>query len=113
MCLDPLTRNTSAEDCANQQAQYDAEQNDYHVGIQARICSPDSLNDAAQNECPGWDSTPSTIDGCTQSMFDEGECSDFDTCGHYLNITSTTSTSVACGYYTTSSGAVWMVQNFY
>jgi hypothetical protein len=113
VCLPPLARNTEGEDCANQQAQYDYENDTFHGGIRAKICSPPALNNAAQNECPGYPSVASTIGLCNQQMFDEGECDDFEVCGHYINMTDERSQSVSCGYYETPSGDVWMVENFY
>jgi hypothetical protein len=46
-------------------------------------------------------------------MFDEGYCEDFQACGHFINMTDERAESVACGYYETPEGDVWMVQNFY
>ncbi len=112
-CLEPVARHTEGEECANQQAQYDYENDTYHGGIRAKICSPGSLNNAAQNECPGYRSVESTIGLCHQQMFDEGSCADFEACGHYLNMMDESAKSVACGYYETPSGDVWMVENFY
>lgn len=113
LCLAPLDRNTEGEDCANQQAQYDFEQDSAHAGIRADICSPQALNNAAQNECPGYPSIESTIGLCNQQMFDEGDCDDFAACGHFLNMTDEDARSVSCGYYETPSGDVWMIENFY
>lgn len=113
LCLTPLTRNTEGEGCASEQAQYDYENDSYHAGIRAKICSPERLNNAAQNECPGYPSVASTIGLCNQQMFDEGFCEDFEACGHYINMMDPDTESVACGYYETPSGDVWMVENFY
>jgi len=54
------------------------------------------------------------IDGCLQVMWDEGpEDGDPGTVnGHYLSMSSTSFTQVACGFYTTPGGQVWGVQNF-
>ncbi|HXS19118.1 MAG TPA: CAP domain-containing protein, partial [Polyangiaceae bacterium] len=113
ICLPPLTRHTEGEDCASQQAQYDYENDTFHGGIRAKICSPPALNNAAQNECPDYPSVTSTIGLCHQQMFDEGECDDFEVCGHYINMMDERTESVSCGYYETPSGNVWMVENFY
>ena len=116
-CLPPLERYTAAESCANQHAQYDFEHNSPHAGIIAGICSP---GNGGQNECPGWGSTTQIINGCLQAMYDEGppptnsctgQC--FQDHGHFLNMTDPNATRVACGFYTTPSGAVWGVQNFF
>ena len=45
-------------------------------------------------------------------MWDEGPGEDFQTHGHYINMTSEDYTRAACGFYTTSSGGVWAVQDF-
>ncbi len=117
VCLGPLARNTAAEACANQQAQYDSQTGTAHSGFSDGICSP---NGTAQNECPGWRSAAQTISQCIQSMFDEGpppttSCTEscFQTYGHFINMTNTRYTSVACGFYTTSAGEVWQVQNYF
>jgi hypothetical protein len=117
VCLGPLARNTAAEACANQQAQYDSETGTAHSGFSDGICSP---NGTAQNECPGWRTVEQTISRCIQSMFGEGPpptatCtgSCYQTYGHYINMTNTRYTSVACGFYTTAAGEVWQVQNYF
>ena len=117
VCLGSLARNTAGEACANQEAQYDSQTGMAHSGFVNRICSPTGL---AQNECPGWSTAEETVSHCMQDMFNEGPppstpCtgSCFETYGHFLNMTSTRYTSVACGFYTTASGEVWQVQNFF
>jgi hypothetical protein len=80
-----------------------------HAAFMARICSGGS----AQNECPGWPSVSATISGCLQQMWDEGP-GDFygpPPHGHYINMSSTSLTMVACGF-STGSGGVYAVQNF-
>lgn len=113
MCVGPVARYTEGEACADQQAQYDYENDSAHAGIRDEICSPVDLNNAAQNECPGYPSVASTIGLCHQQMFDEGYCDDFSACGHFINMTDEDAESVACGYYETPEGDVWMVENFY
>jgi uncharacterized protein YkwD len=117
VCLGPLARNTAGETCANQQAQYDSQSGTAHSGFTGNICTP---RGSAQNECPGWRSVAQTISGCMLDMFDEGppptspctgDC--FTTYGHFINMTNTRYTSVACGFYTTASGQVWQVQNYF
>jgi hypothetical protein len=46
-------------------------------------------------------------------MFDEGPGEPYSAHGHYINMTSTSYSQVACGFYVTSDGSVWIVQNFY
>ena len=38
--------------------------------------------------------------------------SDISTHGHYINMSSTQYTQVACGFYTLSDGQVWATQDF-
>ncbi len=52
------------------------------------------------------------IDGCLQSMWDEGPGTIYEDHGHYINMSSTSYEKMACGFYRTSGGAVWSVQNF-
>jgi hypothetical protein len=118
VCLPPLARWTAGEACADQDSQYDSQQNTAHAGANANICDWGN----GQDECPDWTkSTPeSVIDGCLLMMFQEGpppsgSCtgSCFSTHGHYINMTGTGyKNGVACGFYTTSAGAVWAAQNF-
>jgi hypothetical protein len=117
VCLPPLPRWTAGESCANRDAEYDAQQNTAHAGFSARLCGSGN----AQDECPNWGgSYASVIDRCLQSMFDEGPpptatCtgSCYQSHGHYINMTGTKYRSgVACGFYTTSGGKIWAVQNF-
>jgi hypothetical protein len=106
--LPPLTRWTDAEACANQQATYDSTHTP-HAAFTGQICSPTG---SGQNECPGWVSTAQVISQCLQSMWDEGPGQPFSAHGHYLNMSSTAFTRVACGFYTDPTGRVWAVQNF-
>ena len=103
-CLPPLERWHEGESCADQQAAYDAENNTSHGGFNAGICSPRGM---AQNECPGWGSWPRVISGCLQMMWDEGPGQPFSEHGHYINMSNTSYTRVACG-----AGGGWFVQNF-
>jgi hypothetical protein len=114
-CLPALARSTDGEACADQMAEYDAAKNTAHAGYTDKICKPSG----AQNSCPGYSSNNQVISLCLQQMWDEGppptnpcdgDC--FQEYGHFINMTSTSSTKVACGFYTTSAGKVWAVQNF-
>jgi len=114
-CLPALARSTDGEACADQMAEYDAAKNTAHAGYSDKICQPSG----AQNSCPGYSSNNQVISLCMQQMWDEGPpptnpCNDecFHTYGHFINMTSTSSKKVACGFYTTSAGKVWAVQNF-
>lgn len=105
VCLPPLQRWTEGESCANQHVAYDRARSSPHAGFNAQICSPGGW---AQNECLGG-----AVNGCMQSMFNEGPppspCD--DSCywqhGHYINMTNTSYTRVACGF-----DGNWAVQNF-
>lgn len=104
--LPPYERWTEGESCASQEAQSDAASQIPHGAF-------GQCNEAAQNECPGWPGKPEDmITGCLQMMWDEGPGQDFSKHGHYLNMSSTQFTAVACGFHTTASGEVWSVQNF-
>ena len=46
-----------------------------------------------------------------QAMWDEGPGEPFSAHGHYINMSSTTYTRVACGFSSSGSG-VWSNQNF-
>jgi hypothetical protein len=114
-CLPALTRRTDGEACANQMAEYDANQNSAHAGAIAKICQPGG----SQNECPGYSSNSQVIGLCMQQMWDEGppptasctgDC--YETHGHFINMTDPSVTKVACGFFTTSAGKVWAAQNF-
>jgi hypothetical protein len=108
--LPPLMRWRDGEACANQMAQYDSEHPDRaHAGFIDGICS----GGRAQNECPGCGSIEQTVSGCLQQMWDEGP-GDFygpPPHGHYINMSSTSHTMVACGFYDGPSG-VYAAQNF-
>ena len=104
--LPPYQRWTDEEACADGEAKRDAEANRPHGSF-------GSCGERAQNTCPGWSGTPESMIGpCLQLMWAEGPGSDFSTHGHYINMSSTTYTRVACGFYVTPDGRVWTVQDF-
>ncbi|WP_148313535.1 CAP domain-containing protein [Sorangium cellulosum] len=114
-CLPALKRRKDGEACANEMAKYDADHNMAHAGIRAKICEPGG----SQNSCPGYSSNKQVIGLCMQQMWDEGppptaDCTGdcYEMYGHFINMTDDSVTQVACGFYTTSSGKVWAVQNF-
>ena len=45
-------------------------------------------------------------------MWAEGPGADFQAHGHYINMSSTKYSKVACGFYKTPGGSVWAIQNF-
>jgi hypothetical protein len=104
--LPPYQRWTDEEACADSEAKRDAEANRPHGSF-------GSCGEWAQNTCPGWPGTPESMIGpCLQAMWAEGPGSDFSTHGHYINMSSTNYTRVACGFYVTPDGRVWTVQDF-
>jgi hypothetical protein len=104
--MGPLARRAPSEPCTDQQAQSDAQTGATH-GAFGRC------GEFAQNECPGWGSTPEgTASTCLQGMFNEGP-GQGPAHGHYNNITSGKYTSVACGFHVTPDGRTWMIQDFF
>ncbi len=104
--LVPYERWTEEEACADSEAKKDADANRPHGSF-------GSCGERAQNTCPGWPGTPEImIDSCLGMMWAEGPGSDFSTHGHYLNMSSTSYTRVACGFYITPAGSIWTVQDF-
>jgi len=107
--LPPLARWRDGEACADQMSEYDAMNPDPpHAGFRAGIC----MGGSAQNECPGWPGVDSTVTSCLQQMWDEGPGEPFIEHGHYINMSSTRYSMVACGFYTDPGGRVWAAQNF-
>ena len=106
LSLPALARWTDSEACASGQAQSDSSTGKAHGAF-------GQCSEMAQNECPAWPGPPaSMIGGCLQMMWNEGPGADFQTHGHYINMSSTKYTKVACGFYTMPSGKVWSVQDF-
>ena len=103
--LAPLAQWTEQEACTDGQAASDSQTGDAHGKF--GVCS-----EGAQNECPGWGSIQETIQGCLQSMWDEGPGEPFSEHGHYINMSNPDYTRVACGFHETASGKVWAIQNF-
>jgi hypothetical protein len=98
--LAPLERWTDAEGCVNVQAQSDAQSGTAHGAF-------GKCGERAQNECPNWGGTPSSmIAGCLKMMWDEGPGG-----GHHDNMAGN-SQRVACGFYVNSAGKVWAVQDY-
>jgi len=104
--LPPYARWTAKETCVDGEALADSQAGQPHSAF-------GQCSEFAQNECPGWPGTPSTMIGsCLQAMWNEGPGSNFATHGHYINMTSTTYTKVACGFAVLSNGTVWAAQDF-
>ncbi|WP_437810710.1 CAP domain-containing protein [Sorangium sp. So ce1078] len=104
--LPPLSRWIEAESCSDGECESDGNSGQAHGAFGA-------CDERAQNECPGWPGPPeSMIEPCLQLMWDEGPGEDFNAHGHYINMSSTAYTQVACGFHTFPDGSVWAVQNF-
>ncbi|WP_437951811.1 CAP domain-containing protein [Sorangium sp. So ce296] len=104
--LPPLARWTEAESCSDEESESDGNTGQAHGAFGA-------CDERAQNECPGWNGPPeSMIVPCLQLMWDEGPGEDFNKHGHYINMSNTAYTKVACGFHTFPDGSVWAVQNF-
>jgi hypothetical protein len=103
--LPSLKRWTAEETCTDGQAKSDSESGKAHGAF-------GDCMEHAQDECPGWGSVKDTIQNCLQDMWNEGPGTDFSQHGHFLNMSSTSSTQVSCGFYETPDGKVWAVQNF-
>jgi hypothetical protein len=105
LSLPPYQRWTSAEACVDSQAKQDSETGKAHSAF-------GQCGESAQDECPGYGSLDETVTTCLAQMWAEGPGSDFQTHGHYINMSSTQYTNVACGFFVTSSGSVWAAQDF-
>lgn len=104
--LPPYTRWTAEESCASTQAQKDSVSGVAHSAF-------GSCGESAQDECPGWPGPPaSMITSCLAQMWAEGPGPFADGHGHYDNMSNTSYTQVACGFYTLSDGSVWAAQDF-
>ena len=102
----PLQRWTEAETCSNDEAASDSMTGTPHGAFGA-------CGEFAQNECPGWPGPPEQmLDGCLELMWAEGPGEPFEEHGHYINMSSTAYSMVACGFHETENGSWWSVQNF-
>ncbi|MCA9693694.1 MAG: hypothetical protein KC636_29150 [Myxococcales bacterium] len=106
--LPPYTRWEDGEACADGQCQSDAQTNTPHGAF-------GQCGEFAQNECPGWSGDesdiPQVIANCLAQMWAEGPGDDFNTHGHYINMSSESYTEAACGFYV-AGGEIWAIQNF-
>lgn len=106
MDLPAYERWTDGEDCAGQEASMDSDSGTAHGAF--GMCM-----EFAQDECPGWPGPPENmIVGCLMQMWAEGPGDDFATHGHFINMSSTQYTKVACGYHVLGDSSVWAAQNF-
>jgi hypothetical protein len=104
--LAPYKRWTAQEACSDNEAKSDSQTKQPHGAF-------GSCTERAQNECPGWsiNKISSASGSCLDMMWAEGPGEDFQAHGHYINMSSTKYTMVACGF-SAPSGTVWAVQNF-
>lgn len=101
-----VVRNTAKESCTDGEAKSDFESGKAHGAFP-------SCGEKAQNECPHWSGTPEqVVSNCLAMMFQEGPGEPYEDHGHYINMTNTKYTQVACGFYVLN-GSVQMVQNFW
>jgi len=102
----PYARWADAEPCSDDEARSDSETGIPHGAFGA-------CGESAQNECPGWPGPVETLlEGCLAGMWAEGPGEPFSEHGHYINMSSTSYTEVACGFHTTAGGGIWALQNF-
>ncbi|HEX7599952.1 MAG TPA: CAP domain-containing protein [Polyangiaceae bacterium] len=108
LSLPALVRDASKEVCCDGEAKTDALASKPHSAF-------GSCSEYAQNECPGYPSgdVSASLDQCLAQMWAEGPGVDFNTHGHYINMTSTSYTHVFCGFYTVGDGTFWGAQDFY
>jgi hypothetical protein len=105
--LAPYARWSSAESCTAGQAQKDSASGTAHSAF-------GSCSESAQDECPGWPGPPSSmITSCLAQMWAEGPGPFNQGHGHYDNMSSTSYTQVACGFYVLPDGSVWAAQDFH
>jgi hypothetical protein len=127
--LPPLERWKDAEACVDQEASEDAQTGMAHG---AWLSGKYACNGGGQNECPSWG--VSGISGCLDQMWaekDQAGCAGCDACaggynpscpgcdfygtttgnvcGHYVNLSATYHTKVACGFSATGG---WDAINF-
>jgi hypothetical protein len=103
-CLPPLARWADAETCSDEQSANDQSTGSAHGNFGA-------CGESAQNTCPNWGSETDVVTGCLQAMWDEGPGEPFEAHGHYINMSNTQYSKVACGFSPSGQG-VWANQNF-
>jgi hypothetical protein len=97
---------TDQNTCADGQSKSDSQTGSAHGAF-------GQCGERAQNECPGWSGDLGTVlKSCLKAMFDEGPGQPYSAHGHYINMTNTSYTKLACGFYQTPNGKWWVVQDF-
>jgi len=104
----PVARRHEREGCIDGEAAADSSSGKAH-GTMGRC------GESAQNACPDYpgQSPESTLSDCLAQMFAEGPGEPYSAHGHYLNMTEPSYTGVACGFFVTPSGKLWINQDFY
>ena len=112
LSLPPLQRWREGEECSDLQSENDHSSDGAHGNFGA-------CQESAQNTCPGWPSVDAVIGGCLDQMWAEGpppsgtcDGACFQMHGHFINMSSTGFTKVACGFHDDGQGSVWSNQNF-
>jgi hypothetical protein len=104
--LPAYARWSAEESCADGQALSDSASGTAHGAF-------GTCGEVAQDECPGWPGPPSSmITGCLQQMWAEGPGPFDQGHGHYDNMSNSSYTQVACGFYILPDGSVWATQDF-
>jgi hypothetical protein len=102
----PLTEATDQESCVDGQAKDDSEADAAHSAF-------GQCKEQAQDECPNWGGTPMQImTQCLAQMWAEGPPAKGKD-NHWLNMSNSAYTKVACGFYRTPSGSYWATQDFW
>jgi hypothetical protein len=108
-----LIRNKAREACVDTQVQLDFASNTAHGAF-------GNCTESAQNECPGWGGSNmlsvanNIVISCMQSMWDEGPGTPYSAHGHYINMTNTAYSKIACGFYYNVAGkTMWAAQDFF
>lgn len=96
---------TDALSCSDAEAQSDSVSGKPHGAF-------GKCNEMAQNECPGYPSVDTIATTCLDQMWAEGPGEPYIAHGHYINMSNSSYTKVACGFYKKADGTVWAVQNF-
>lgn len=97
-----LQHDLTMEPCADQQAKNDGNANSSYGNIP--YCTQ-----ASQNECAALAGTPeSAVAPCLQELFDQGPGTI-----HHDQMIDPARTRVSCGFFVTTEGKVWVVQNLY
>lgn len=104
--LGPLARWTGADACVADEAASDAAADKFHGAF-------GKCGEMAQNECPAWPGpAEDTIKNCLADMWNEGPGADYSAHGHFINMSSTEYSEVACGFAIDNDGSMWAAQDF-